>query len=193
MPGFMGWISGVLEREWRAGRRTTNGLHGVHGGIMAMRDAYAWIEKRAAAMSGAANGNGRAASADELDNNVSQMHYARFLFDWNKQFELSLDPETARKMHDETLPDDFYKEAKFCSMIRRRSPKPTRALTRKSASRNLHSSSKRCNREQSLWQHPDRLTLRSCGESETAERVPRPRLSKRRPCRSDGRLSACRS
>jgi phosphomethylpyrimidine synthase len=44
------------------------------------------------------------------------LSYARFLFDWNKQFELSLDPETARTMHDETLPDDFYKEAKFCSM-----------------------------------------------------------------------------
>ncbi len=44
------------------------------------------------------------------------LSYARFLFDWNKQFELSLDPETARAMHDETLPDDFYKEARFCSM-----------------------------------------------------------------------------
>ena len=44
------------------------------------------------------------------------LSYARFLFDWKKQFELSLDPETARAMHDETLPDDFYKEAKFCSM-----------------------------------------------------------------------------
>ena len=44
------------------------------------------------------------------------LSYARFLFDWNKQFELSLDPETARAMHDENLPDDFYKEAKFCSM-----------------------------------------------------------------------------
>jgi phosphomethylpyrimidine synthase len=44
------------------------------------------------------------------------LSYARFLFDWNKQFALSLDPETARAMHDETLPDDFYKEAKFCSM-----------------------------------------------------------------------------
>jgi phosphomethylpyrimidine synthase len=42
--------------------------------------------------------------------------YARFLFDWEKQFDLSLDPETARRMHDETLPDDFFKEAKFCSM-----------------------------------------------------------------------------
>jgi phosphomethylpyrimidine synthase len=44
------------------------------------------------------------------------LSYARFLFDWNKQFELSLDPATARAMHDETLPDDFYKDAKFCSM-----------------------------------------------------------------------------
>src|SRR5437868_411372 len=42
--------------------------------------------------------------------------YARYTFDWNKQFELSLDPETARSMHDETLPDDYYKEAGFCSM-----------------------------------------------------------------------------
>jgi phosphomethylpyrimidine synthase len=41
---------------------------------------------------------------------------ARFSFDWNQQFALSLDPETARKMHDETLPDGFYKDAKFCSM-----------------------------------------------------------------------------
>ena len=44
------------------------------------------------------------------------LSYARFLFDWNKQFELSLDPETARSMHDETLPDESYKEAKFCAM-----------------------------------------------------------------------------
>jgi len=44
------------------------------------------------------------------------LSYARFLFDWNKQFELSLDPETARSMHDETLQGDYYKEAAFCSM-----------------------------------------------------------------------------
>ena len=44
------------------------------------------------------------------------LSFARFLFDWNKQFELSLDPETARSMHDETLADDYFKEAKFCSM-----------------------------------------------------------------------------
>jgi phosphomethylpyrimidine synthase len=44
------------------------------------------------------------------------LSYARFLFDWNKQFELSLDPDTARAMHDETLQDEYYKEAKYCSM-----------------------------------------------------------------------------
>jgi phosphomethylpyrimidine synthase len=41
---------------------------------------------------------------------------ARFEFDWNRQFELSLDPETARSMHDETLPAEVFKGAKFCSM-----------------------------------------------------------------------------
>jgi phosphomethylpyrimidine synthase len=41
---------------------------------------------------------------------------ARYSFDWEKQFELSLDPETARSMHDETLPQEEYKAAKFCSM-----------------------------------------------------------------------------
>ena len=44
------------------------------------------------------------------------LSWARYNFDWEKQLALSLDPETARSMHDETLPDDFYKEAKFCSM-----------------------------------------------------------------------------
>jgi phosphomethylpyrimidine synthase len=41
---------------------------------------------------------------------------ARFEFDWNRQFELSLDPDTARAMHDETLPNEVFKSAKFCSM-----------------------------------------------------------------------------
>ena len=41
---------------------------------------------------------------------------ARYEFDWNRQFELSLDPETAREMHDETLPEEGYKSAHFCSM-----------------------------------------------------------------------------
>ncbi len=41
---------------------------------------------------------------------------ARFNFEWEKQFALSLDPETARNMHDEELPDEAFKDAKFCSM-----------------------------------------------------------------------------
>jgi phosphomethylpyrimidine synthase len=41
---------------------------------------------------------------------------ARFTFDWNKQFALSLDPEHAKALHDETLSDDYFKDAEFCSM-----------------------------------------------------------------------------
>ncbi len=41
---------------------------------------------------------------------------ARYNFDWNQQFDLSLDPERAREYHDETLPADIYKQAEFCSM-----------------------------------------------------------------------------
>ncbi len=41
---------------------------------------------------------------------------ARYAFDWKEQFRLSLDPETAQSMHDETLPDDYFKSAEFCSM-----------------------------------------------------------------------------
>jgi phosphomethylpyrimidine synthase len=41
---------------------------------------------------------------------------ARYKFDWNEQFRLSLDPETAKAMHDETLPDEYFKTAEFCSM-----------------------------------------------------------------------------
>ncbi|MGZ4837396.1 MAG: phosphomethylpyrimidine synthase ThiC [Terriglobales bacterium] len=44
------------------------------------------------------------------------LSHARYTFDWEQQFALSLDPETARSMHDETLPDKYYKEAAFCSM-----------------------------------------------------------------------------
>ena len=41
---------------------------------------------------------------------------ARFEFRWEDQFELSLDPETARSYHDETLPAEPAKTAHFCSM-----------------------------------------------------------------------------
>ena len=41
---------------------------------------------------------------------------ARFEFRWEDQFNLSLDPETAQKFHDATLPKDAHKVAHFCSM-----------------------------------------------------------------------------
>ena len=47
------------------------------------------------------------------DNALSK---ARFEFRWEDQFNLSLDPETAREYHDETLPQDSAKGAHFCSM-----------------------------------------------------------------------------
>jgi len=51
--------------------------------------------------------------ARDIDDAMSD---ARYAFDWPKQFELSLDPERAREYHDETLPQDVFKEAEFCSM-----------------------------------------------------------------------------
>jgi phosphomethylpyrimidine synthase len=41
---------------------------------------------------------------------------ARYRFDWKEQFALSLDPETAQAYHDETLPEEGFKDAAFCSM-----------------------------------------------------------------------------
>ena len=41
---------------------------------------------------------------------------ARYDFDWQRQFDLALDPERAQSYHDATLPGDNYKEARFCSM-----------------------------------------------------------------------------
>jgi phosphomethylpyrimidine synthase len=51
--------------------------------------------------------------AQERDNALSK---ARFEFRWEDQFNLSLDPTTARDFHDETLPADGAKSAHFCSM-----------------------------------------------------------------------------
>jgi phosphomethylpyrimidine synthase len=51
--------------------------------------------------------------ARDRDDAISR---ARYRFDWEEQFRLSLDPETARRMHDETLPQDAFKTAAFCSM-----------------------------------------------------------------------------
>ena len=53
------------------------------------------------------------AGAIERDHAMSD---ARYAFDWNRQFELSLDPQRARELHDESLPQESFKKAEFCSM-----------------------------------------------------------------------------
>jgi len=52
-------------------------------------------------------------AAQARDDAVSR---ARFEFRWEDQFNLSLDPDTARSFHDQTLPKDAHKAAHFCSM-----------------------------------------------------------------------------
>jgi phosphomethylpyrimidine synthase len=52
-------------------------------------------------------------AARERDDAMSR---ARFDFRWTDQFEIGLDPDTAREFHDETLPKEAHKVAHFCSM-----------------------------------------------------------------------------
>ena len=52
-------------------------------------------------------------AARERDDAMSR---ARFDFRWEDQFEIGLDPDTAREYHDETLPKEAHKLAHFCSM-----------------------------------------------------------------------------
>lgn len=52
-------------------------------------------------------------AARQRDDAISR---ARFCFDWEEQFRLALDGETARRMHDETIPETEGKTAPYCSM-----------------------------------------------------------------------------
>ena len=51
-----------------------------------------------------------------VGNATTRCRKARFEFRWQDQFNLGLDPDTAREFHDETLPKDSSKVAHFCSM-----------------------------------------------------------------------------
>ena len=51
--------------------------------------------------------------ARDRDDELSR---ARYAFDWNRQFALSLDPDRAREYHDQTLPGEAFRHAEFCSM-----------------------------------------------------------------------------
>jgi len=84
------------RREWIANKKD------VKDGVIAY--------KIAAHAADIAKGHPR---AREWDDALSK---ARFEFRWEDQFNLSLDPETAREFHDETLPAEGAKLAHFCSM-----------------------------------------------------------------------------
>jgi len=70
------------------------------------------------------------AGARQRDDALSR---ARFAFDWNEQFRLSLDPARARELHDESLPAEYFKSAEFCAMCGPKfcSMHITREITRK--------------------------------------------------------------
>src|SRR3989454_8331890 len=72
---------------------------------------------------------GRAGARDRDD----ALSRARFAFDWNEQFRLSLDPARARELHDESLPAEYFKSAEFCAMCGPKfcSMHITREITRK--------------------------------------------------------------
>ncbi len=83
-----------------------------HLGLPNLEDVKAGIIAYKIAAHAADVARGRKGARDRDD----ELSRARYRFDWNRQFELSLDPETARAMHDETLPDTAFKDAHFCSM-----------------------------------------------------------------------------
>jgi phosphomethylpyrimidine synthase len=96
--------------------------------------------------------------AQYRDNALSK---ARFEFRWEDQFNLSLDPETAREFHDETLPQEGAKTAHFCSMCGPHfcSMKITEDVRKYAAEQNcpIHEA----------FDAPDPCTLALCGEAAT--------------------------
>jgi phosphomethylpyrimidine synthase len=83
-----------------------------HLGLPNREDVKAGIIAYKIAAHAADIGRHRPGARDRDD----ELSRARYRFDWKRQFELSLDPETARSMHDETLPEEGFKDAHFCSM-----------------------------------------------------------------------------
>ena len=83
-----------------------------HLGLPNREDVKAGIIAYKIAAHAADIARGRPGARDRDD----ELSRARYAFDWNRQLELALDPETARAMHDETLPDAGFKDAHFCSM-----------------------------------------------------------------------------
>jgi phosphomethylpyrimidine synthase len=83
-----------------------------HLGLPTLEDVRQGIIAYKIAAHAADVARGRPGARDRDD----ELSRARYSFDWDKQFALSLDPERARSMHDETLPHEYFKSAEFCSM-----------------------------------------------------------------------------
>ena len=83
-----------------------------HLGLPNLEDVRQGVIAHKIAAHAADIARGRPGARDRDD----AMSLARFQFDWRRQFALSLDPEAAEAMHDETLPQDAFKSAQFCSM-----------------------------------------------------------------------------
>ena len=95
-------LSTGSSRRSTAHPRTSPGSCYVKAGVIAY--------KIAAHAADLAKGHPRAQDRDDA------LSKARFEFRWADQFELSLDPDTARAYHDTTLPAEPDKTAHFCSM-----------------------------------------------------------------------------
>jgi phosphomethylpyrimidine synthase len=83
-----------------------------HLGLPNAEDVRAGVIAYKIAAHSADIARGRAHARDRDD----ALSRARYAFDWNEQFRLSLDPERAREYHDETLPAEYFKSAEFCAM-----------------------------------------------------------------------------
>jgi len=83
-----------------------------HLGLPSLEDVKTGVITYKIAAHAADVARGRKGARDRDD----AMSRARYAFDWESQFALSLDPETARRYHDETLPEGYPKEGNFCSM-----------------------------------------------------------------------------
>src|SRR3977135_1258207 len=101
--GLIGWawavVAGYMSRKEDLG--LPNAQEGREGVIAYKIAAHAADIAR-----------GRAGARDRDD----ALSRARYAFDWNEQFRLSLDPDRARELHDEALPAEYFKRAEFCAM-----------------------------------------------------------------------------
>jgi phosphomethylpyrimidine synthase len=83
-----------------------------HLGLPSLEDVKTGVVTYKIAAHAADIARGRKGARDRDD----AMSRARYAFDWERQFALSLDPETARRLHDEALPEGYPKSGNFCSM-----------------------------------------------------------------------------